>query len=151
MKIDLADSTKAKINKLAKKVKVKLNWDKDPRKSYMYDGKYINCKNQTASNIIHDIAHYALSSKTRRKIVEYGLGAGPETASINIDNANDVAINERVDNYFTNEEKASALGIYWEKKLKLNYKKTYNDHKWYEYNIEDAWKLIEKTIKKYDI
>lgn len=148
---------KKKINKLAELVGVKLNWEREC--GIQYNGKDIACKNQDASNIIHDIAHYAVASKPARKRSDYGLGPGPDTKPITprnnwtkIDKIYPIYKNSKCS---TIEQRASALGIHWEKQLGLDWKATAMYHAWIDQGdfseLNDVLKSLKKIIDKYNI
>lgn len=44
-----------------------------------YDGNIINLKGLKAKQILHEICHYIIASKNQRKLIDYGLGVGPNT------------------------------------------------------------------------
>jgi len=141
-------SIKLKITKLAQLVGVKLNWERSI--GIQYNGKDIACKGQDASDIIHDIAHYAVASKKARRNLDYGLGPGP--GSSDYDEA--IIPIYKGKKCQSIEEEASALGIYWEKQFGLPWDKTALYHSWVDdgsyKNLEAKQKSIKKIIKKYD-
>lgn len=139
------ESLKIKINILAEKVGVTLNWERNPKDSVQWNGYDIACWNQNASNIIHDIAHYTVASNSRRKLPDFGLGTGPDSID---DSPREMSI-EKCDD---EETKASALGIYWEKQLKMDWKSTARYHAWtepYHLDLKKAWISLEKSNAEY--
>jgi hypothetical protein len=56
---------------------VKLNRDRHPKEFRNWDGEQINCKDMKDDLILHEISHYIVATPERRKIVDYGLGYGP--------------------------------------------------------------------------
>lgn len=140
---------KRKLNKLAKSVGVKLNWSRAP--GMQYNRKDIACKGQDASNILHDIAHYKAATPKARKYVDFGLGSGPDSYS---EDDNEIA--EEIYSISVNlkiEEKASALGIMWEKELGLNWQDTIIYHSWdlpsQAKRLRQYWKAFKRY--KYEI
>ena len=141
-----------KINRLAKKVGCPLNWNRAP--GVQWDTKDVACKFQDASNIIHDIAHYAVASRKDRNTIDFGLGAGPDSDVINSDEDIFIKFPENYRDTSIKEVEASALGIYWEKQLGLPWKRTADYHSWnYIEELEKMWKdrKISRRIKKVGI
>lgn len=117
---------KRKITILAKRVKCPLNWNRTP--GYAWDGKDVGCAIMDSSTIIHDIAHYALATKESRKAIDFGLGFSPDT---DVEKAEEKLIyNYHICGQI--EAKASALGIYWEKRLGLPWESTADFHSWHD-------------------
>jgi hypothetical protein len=135
-----------KINKLAKNVGCPLNWRRAP--GVQWNGEDVACKTQDASNIIHDIAHFMLSSKKEREHFDFGLGAGPESESVSFEFEDEL---KRIYSHAkcqSKEVRASALGIYWEKKMGLPWEKTMRYHAWDDGELERAWEKLRYRIKK---
>jgi elongation factor P hydroxylase len=143
---DIDPPLKRKINMLAKRVGCPLNWNRKP--GYAWDGKDVGCAIMDASNLIHDIAHYALATKESRKSIDFGLGFSPDTDVTD-------AVEKLIYNYKICgqiEAKASALGIYWEKKLGLPWESTADFHSWHDRgDLATAWKKLARHIKKYSL
>jgi hypothetical protein len=140
---------KNKINSLAEIVGVKLNWQR--KCGIQYNKKDIACKNQDASNIIHDIAHFAVATKKNRQRLDFGLGAGPDSLQEIENSFADIrCYSENPDRI---EEYASALGIHWEKELKLPWKNTMIYHGWHPQELQKKWKtkFVSKFLSKYKI
>jgi hypothetical protein len=79
--------------------------------------------------ILHEIAHFVLASPERRRLVEFGLGPGPDT--IDRDTAERAAVLSplaRADD----EAAASLLGIIWEAKLDQPALASFLDQNWLE-------------------
>lgn len=147
MILKMNNSLKLRIQDLADKVGVRLDWERDPFDTIQWDGNSIACENQNDSNIIHDIAHYALASVRRRKLPDFGLGSGPDSKL----RSKSVLSGKNRDK---EEELASALGIHWEKKLGLDWEATARYHSWYDFKIkglqlEEAWNYLEKSKGEY--
>jgi hypothetical protein len=135
-----------RIDDLAKKVGCPLNWNRAP--GVQWNGKSVACKDQDASNIVHDIAHYAVATKKARKSLDYGLGAGPDTkhGSYTYDAMDPIYT---YDECRAIERKASALGIYWERMLKLPWKDTLAYHNWDSLaEIKKDWRKLSRHINK---
>lgn len=129
-----------------------MNWRRAP--GIAWNTKDIACKGQNASNIIHDIAHYAVASLKERKHYDFGLGASPDTDYSFVDVDDDVWAKLRpLYNYQKCnkiETVASALGIYWEKELGLPWKGTAMYHAWGDLNeLYKEWNSLEKLIKRF--
>lgn len=144
-------SIRKKINILALAVGCPLNWHR--KCGVQWNTKDVACKGEDASNIIHDIAHYAVATKAARKVIDFGLGAGPSSVDQSIDS---IYSGSKCDSI---ERRASALGIYWEKKLGLNWESTAEYHSWtskygrFDSGINDlktCWHNMKRTINKYD-
>jgi hypothetical protein len=133
---------KSKLNKIADGIGCKLNWKRKAFDSYQYNKIDIACYNQDASNILHDIAHFAVATKRARAEYDFGLGKGPDSSQC----IDAIYSETKVDKI---EMNASALGIFWEKQLQLDYNKTIKYHGWSEFLIEEKWKSLSKTIRKF--
>lgn len=143
MNRDINLSTKRKINALAQRVGVKLNWNRAP--GLQWNTKDVACEGQTASDIIHDIAHYAIASRQERKTADFGLGPGPDSM---YDKSPKTLYGNRKCNNI--EGKASALGIYWEKEIGLPWESTALHHAWDDpIELKRAWNKLKSIIKKY--
>src|SRR4051812_45589111 len=84
--------------------------DEEPAAAFSWDGRAIRTRSET-SVVFHEIAHWQIAPSERRKLYDFGLGAGPETGRIAEANAaacvgDDVKEEE--------ENLASLLGILWE-------------------------------------
>ena len=118
---------KRKVNILAKNVGAKINWRKSLKNFQFllqYDGQYITGDN--FSNIIHDIAHFEIADKTARSLPDFGLGESPD--SYDADSLCKKIYSDKICDDI--ERKASALGIYWEKELGLDWEYTLDYHGW---------------------
>lgn len=149
---EVTRTLRKKISDLAKRVRCPINWRRAP--GFQWDTKDVACKTQDASNIIHDIAHYAVATKKDRKTVDFGLGEGPDS----------VTSNKKVPYEFYEfprnypyakcseiETVASALGIHWEKQLGLPWDHTARYHSWDMDDLEKAWKKLSRKIKRIGI
>ncbi len=84
--------------------------DEAPAAAFSWDGHAIRTRSET-SVVFHEVAHWQIAPAERRKLYDFGLGAGPETGHIAEANAaacvgNDIKEDE--------ENLASLLGILWE-------------------------------------
>jgi hypothetical protein len=144
-----------KINTLAKAVGCTLNWHRGC--GIAWNKKDIACKGEDASDIIHDIAHFAVSSKKEKNHFDFGLGTSPSTDDL-YDEVKRIYSYSKCDKI---EAKASALGIHWEKKLGLNWESTAEYHSWTSRygrsrgddfdELKQTWRNIRRTINKYDL
>lgn len=142
-----------KINTLAMAVGCPLNWHRAC--GMQWNTKDVACRGEDASDIIHDIAHYAIATKAAKKIFDYGLGPGPSSFSTkDHEYAESIYSSAKCDSI---ERKASALGIFWEKKLGLNWESTAEYHSWTSRfgrsdldDLKVAWRNMRRTIEKYD-
>jgi hypothetical protein len=79
--------------------------------------------------LLHEIAHFQLAAPRRRNIIDFGLGAGPETG--------DRAVADRAARLFgvareREEAMASLLGILWESELGQPALASFLDQNWLE-------------------
>jgi len=84
--------------------------DEDPAVAFSWDGQVIRTRSET-SVVFHEIAHWQVAPPSRRGVLDFGLGVGPESGRVNEANAavcTDAAIQEEEENL------ASLLGILWE-------------------------------------
>ena len=87
--------------------------DEEPAVAVSWDGSVIRVRSE-AYVLIHEIAHWQIASPDRRGLVDFGLGAGPETGRVaEADAARCVADAEKE----CEELLASLLGILWEATL----------------------------------
>lgn len=87
--------------------------DEAPSDSFSWDGKAIRTRSE-AYVVIHEIAHWQIAPAARRDLIDFGLGAGPETGRVQeADAARCVADAEKE----REELLASLLGILWEAAL----------------------------------
>jgi hypothetical protein len=87
--------------------------DEPPAVAFSWDGRWLRAESE-ASVVLHEIAHWQICPPERRRLPDFGLGAGPETGrKAEADAArvaSDVAKQEE-------ECLASLLGILWEAAL----------------------------------
>jgi hypothetical protein len=87
--------------------------DEAPERAFSWDGSRVRARTE-ASVLLHEVAHYQLASPARRRLPDFGLGAGPETGRVEIaDRARCLGDAERE----AEEQMASLLGILWEVEL----------------------------------
>ncbi len=87
--------------------------DEEPAAAFSWDGHAIRTRSE-ASVIVHEVAHWLLSTPERRRLPDFGLGAGPETGlRERADAARCVSDEEREHE----EVLTSLLGILWEAEL----------------------------------
>lgn len=84
--------------------------DARPEDGFSWNGDAVAIQTETAV-LLHEFAHWQIAPETRRRLPDFGLGAGPETGHIEIADAAccvDQQTQEREENL------ASLLGILWE-------------------------------------
>jgi len=92
-----------------------------------WTGKALHVWKKKPADLFHDIAHFQCCSNARRKVAEFGLGAGYET--IHWIETNKKRMLEP--KYCSTEEShASALGILWQMHFGLPTVPTLIDHSW---------------------
>jgi hypothetical protein len=87
--------------------------DEEPAAAYSWDGTAVRVRSE-AWVLLHEIAHWQLCPPERRRLPDFGLGAGPETGRIEEADAAacvGAAARER------EEQLSSLLGILWEAEL----------------------------------
>ena len=95
---------------------------------FNWDGAALNGATE-AYVILHEVAHFVLASPERRRLVDFGLGPGPDTtdrATAEAAVAVDAAAGE------TEEAEASLLGILWEAALGQPALASFLDQNWLE-------------------
>jgi hypothetical protein len=95
---------------------------------FNWDGTALNGATE-AYVILHEVAHFALAPPTRRKLVEFGLGPGPDTLDRNT--AERAATLPRLERE-VDEAAASLLGIVWEAALGQPALASFLDQNWLE-------------------
>jgi hypothetical protein len=84
--------------------------DEEPARAFSWDGRLLRVRSE-ACVLFHEIAHWLLAPGARRRLPDFGLGAGPETGrKAEADRARTVAEERRI----AEECEASLLGILWE-------------------------------------
>lgn len=84
--------------------------DEEPARAFSWDGRVLRSRSESYV-IVHEVAHYLLAPPERRFLLDFGLGAGPETGRVAEAEAAacvDFATRE------TEETLSSLLGILWE-------------------------------------
>jgi hypothetical protein len=87
--------------------------DVDPQDYFTWDGKAVATRLEP-SVIIHEVGHYQCAAPSRRPVLDFGLGAGPETGRKA--EADAVQTVFGADGHFE-EGLSSLLGILWEAEL----------------------------------
>jgi hypothetical protein len=95
---------------------------------FNWDGTALNGATE-AYVILHEVAHFALAPPARRKLVEFGLGPGPDT--LDRDTAERAAILPPLERE-ADEAAASLLGIIWEAELGQPALASFLDQNWLE-------------------
>lgn len=87
--------------------------DEEPATSFSWDGMAVRTCTE-ASVLIHEVAHWLIAPPERRRLPDFGLGAGPETGRrAEADAAKSVSLEIEQEE----ESLASLLGILWEAEL----------------------------------
>jgi hypothetical protein len=98
------------------------------RSGFNWDGKALDGDTE-AYVILHEVAHFVLAPPGRRRLVDFGLGPGPDTAERTIaERAAILQIHERD----ADEAAASLLGILWEVALGQPALASFLDQNWLE-------------------
>jgi hypothetical protein len=95
---------------------------------YNWDGAALNGATE-AYVILHEIAHFALAPPDRRRLIDFGLGPGPDT--IDRDAAESAAVLSPLARG-EDEVRASLLGIVWEAQLGQPALASFLDQNWLE-------------------
>jgi hypothetical protein len=98
------------------------------RRLFNWDGAALNGATE-AYVILHEIAHFVLASPERRRLVDFGLGPGPDTVAR--DTAERAAVLPPLARA-EEEAAASLLGIVWETKLDQPALASFLDQNWLE-------------------
>lgn len=78
---------------------------------------------KSRSDAVHDIAHYAVATEEEREQENFGLGTDPDFRKFSNETYPFKDCQEI-------EEAASALGIYWEQQIGMDFLKTASLHNW---------------------
>jgi hypothetical protein len=95
---------------------------------FNWDGAALNGATE-AYVILHEVAHFALAPPERRGLVEFGLGAGPDT--LDRETAERAAVLSPLERE-ADEAAASLLGIVWEAALGQPALASFLDQNWLE-------------------
>jgi hypothetical protein len=95
---------------------------------FNWDGAALNGATE-AYVILHEVAHFALGPPARRGLIEFGLGAGPDT--LYREEADRVAVLPPAERE-ADEAAASLLGIVWEAALGQPALASFLDQNWLE-------------------
>lgn len=87
--------------------------DEEPMRAFMWDGHAIRTVIE-ASVIVHEVAHWLCCPPERRGVLDFGLGAGPETG---LAAEADAALGTDESTRQEEECLTSLLGILWEAEL----------------------------------
>jgi hypothetical protein len=102
--------------------------DADPKDGFGWDGRALATRTE-AYVLLHEIAHFQLAPAERRPLVEFGLGAGPETGRREeADRTQCLFLLARE----REEAEASLLGILWEAALGQPALASFLDQNWLE-------------------
>jgi hypothetical protein len=95
---------------------------------FNWDGTALNGATE-AYVILHEVAHFALAPPERRGLIEFGLGAGPDT--LDRETAERAAVLSPLERE-ADEAAASLLGIVWEAALGQPALASFLDQNWFE-------------------
>jgi hypothetical protein len=98
------------------------------RYHFNWDGVALNGATE-AYVILHEVAHFALAPPERRGLVEFGLGAGPDT--LDRETAEGAAVLSPLERE-ADEAAASLLGIVWEAAMGQPALASFLDQNWLE-------------------
>ena len=99
-----------------------------PQEHFTWDGEAV-AVHLEPSVLIHEVAHYQLSSPERRPVLDFGLGAGPETGrKAEADAVQSLFLPERD----VEEGLCSLLGILWEAELGQPSIRAFLEQNWLE-------------------
>lgn len=104
-----------------------------------YDG-HGHVQATSASNAIHELAHFLVAAKYRRRQPNYGLGCGPDDRSCTAEMVT-------VGSQYANQEEAlaSLLGILIERQIRMPYIDTWYEHAWGEQEgIREDLRLLQQ-------
>ena len=102
--------------------------DVDPQRYYTWDGRAV-ATGMEPSVIIHEVGHYQCAAPSRRAVLDFGLGAGPETGRKA--EADAVQTVFGADGHFE-EGLSSLLGILWEAELGQPALLAFLEQNWFE-------------------
>lgn len=116
----------------------------DPHSYFTWDGRAV-ASGMEPSVIIHEIGHYQWAAAPRRTVLDFGLGAGPETGRKAEANAVQTVFGVEGD---IEEGLASLQGILWEAELGQPALAAFIEQNWLEngvslHNIGHFLKMVE--------
>lgn len=99
-----------------------------PSLGFGWDGRAFRAETE-AYVLLHEVAHFQVAPPARRRILDFGLGAGPESGHRHVADA--AALVSGLDRDFE-EAMASLLGILWEAELGHPALASFIDQNWLE-------------------
>lgn len=110
--------------------------NRKPGDGFQWDGKALAVEGVEASSIFHDIAHWLLCPKSRRKHPDFGLGISPDSSF-------EYALKQMIPDKDCDveEELASVMGICFEAKAGMKFGDTLEYHAWYDVRTSEKNKL----------
>ncbi len=116
----------------------------DPQTWYTWDGENVATILEP-SVIIHEVGHYQAAAPSRRAVLDFGLGAGPETGKKAEANAVQTVFGVESD---VEEALSSLLGILWEAELGQPAMLAFIEQNWFErrlapHNIAHFIKMVD--------
>jgi hypothetical protein len=124
---DLAESHRHEALALAQSFGVPVRSDTTPA-PFGWDGSQLSAQTE-AYVLLHEIAHYQLAPPERRRLIEFGLGPGPDT--VDRTGAERAAVLHGIERD-REEAMASLLGILWETALGHPALASFLDQNWLE-------------------
>jgi len=122
--------------------------DRAPEDGVTWDGKAVAIRMEP-SVIIHEVAHYQLAPAHRRGLVDFGVGAGPESG--------DKSAGERDRQLFgvdcdREEALASLLGVLWEAELGQPAVLAFLEQNWLEggasrHNLDHFRRTVRRLVE----
>ena len=105
-----------------------------PSQGFSWDGQAV-WVGMEPSVIIHEVAHYQVSAPDRRALIDFGLGAGPETGRKTEANAHQRVVGVAGE---VEEALASLLGVLWEAELEQPAILAFLEQNWLEGGASEA-------------
>lgn len=99
-----------------------------PAEGFSWDGQHLRTATE-AYVLIHEVAHFQLAAPARRYMIDFGLGAGPETGNRTAADRAACLLGLAREN---EEAMASLLGILWEAELGHPALASFLDQNWLE-------------------
>ncbi len=124
---------------LARRIGLRSYQAKKDHKGFQYDGRG-RIWASSASDLVHECAHFLVASPKHRYKAEYGLGTGPELWS----SCQALVNSEKAD---SDEGLASLFGIIWEAELRMGYAETIVKHSW-DCNPDPGPDLVIRRLRR---
>ena len=119
---------RAHIHAIAARAGVRINEARDTRDGCAYNGRtiagLIAGRPRIDSDVAHDVAHWLVAAPYRRRVVDFGLGVGPDLGASDAPMLVSVRFADR------EEQAASLLGIAIEVAAGIDPARTLREHDW---------------------